>query len=167
MDFAIRYTETINLLYTTNTFCCHDPRGIIHLADALLPQRLAVLESIYIDMHPVYCFDSRVWEECCEILAAMPRLRKLVVKIETYGRMEDYRDSVVACLDTLVAVKQPREFEVLVERVLDGYGDAPFRMKVGEEVGSDTATAACPGLESDRMYRTFQGQIQGTDGEVL
>lgn len=130
------------MLYTSKTFSCKSPIGVIHLADALLPQRFAILESIHLELYLHFFHgkdwdqsDAAIWAECCRILASMPPLRKLSVLLWGSLSFQQTLEEAIApnCLDGLRMVKEPKEFEVVLPHAVEGYEDAPFRFKTRAE----------------------------------
>ena len=85
------YHETIDLLYSSNTFAFDDPHVLVNLATCCLPpQRLHAIRSLevtwkqpdkYYDPMNDRFYDKTAWEECWTLIATRLRLSSLKIHI--------------------------------------------------------------------------------------
>lgn len=88
------YRETIDLLYSENTFDVERPSNITYLSRAIRPQRLNQIRLLKVSMHsrnddllPPKGSKSdnfTLWKEACNVLSSMKSLQVLVMSFVTW-----------------------------------------------------------------------------------
>ncbi|KAF2002552.1 hypothetical protein P154DRAFT_574128 [Amniculicola lignicola CBS 123094] len=138
------YSEAIPILYKTNTFSFNDLDSLRHFTATILPVRLSLIRSITLEWcmtWPIYDViaqtlllsnpalyppnDEATWEESWRIIATMPGLQKLRVRLFYF---EGFRNSLaeMAILAPLMEVKTPSDFVVTVNWLGEDVEGAPF-----------------------------------------
>lgn len=142
-----RYSESINLLYSTNAFSFSDLDCLRYFSCTVLPQRFALIQNLDIEWcmtWPIYDpiaqnilqtspalfppHDEATWEETWRIIAAMPKLEFVRVSLLAF---DGFRNT--ACEESMLAplrkVTRPKHFEVHVSWDGEETGvDAPFHL---------------------------------------
>lgn len=141
-----RYSESINLLYSTNAFSFSDLDCLRYFSCTILPQRFALIQTLDIEWcmaWPIYDpiaqqllltnpalyppNDEATWEETWRIIADMPKLRFIRVSLLYF---DGFRDA--ACeskmLLPLRRVTRPEKFELHVSWEGEEIRDAPFEL---------------------------------------
>jgi hypothetical protein len=151
-----RYTESVGLLYSTNTFDFRRSAALIRLPQVMLPHRFQQLNRVQFST----AFDCTVspwklppglpadfwelpddrclWQEACQVLTSLDRLGYLCVTIELMCRIEPKprRHPVKAelLLEVLLPLKavRARSFAVVIPEGIDSVrerlGEVPFRL---------------------------------------
>lgn len=137
-----RYSETIDLLYSQNTFFFCDYDTILWFASTILPHRLAVVRSLNIEWDCVCFFNTRIrppppydrdtWFKVWTTIQAMPGLRDLTVRIWNGPKMSAETEAEV--FKPLTAIKGLEKFELELPWRWQGEGDeghqdAPFKIR--------------------------------------
>ncbi|OCK84925.1 hypothetical protein K432DRAFT_439645 [Lepidopterella palustris CBS 459.81] len=142
------YSEAINILYSTNTFAFDDIDALLWFGSTVLPQRLSLVTSLHFDWVFLRSFltrtearppnDKPTWENACEVLASMTKLRNLKVNIKmqsSYGPPQ-FNPLYPEFLDPLCSVHVNGNFEVYVPWPEDHLmeiqtvpRDAPFQIR--------------------------------------
>lgn len=104
-----RYVEVIDILYSHNTFCFHQPAGLIDFRKAILPQRWKSITSIELNESlnwlvkdeniPAPGHLSAQQVDCWNSLLTMPNLQRIVWHPPRHGTRYGRRE----------LVRQPRE----------------------------------------------------------
>jgi hypothetical protein len=84
---CFRYSEAVNILYTSITFDCMDPSTIQYLQGSILPDRWMVIQSVQVrwdwlgslrtaeDGSLHYLCDKELWESICGTIKTLKALR--------------------------------------------------------------------------------------------
>lgn len=154
-----RYSEAIDLLYTSNPFNVRLTRTILDMQKCIPPQRLRLIRSLELDV-PLHVLwgDDRVqesdpswpanilifWDPAWSVIAEMHGLLKLTISISSraFGQPVIDRETLTHVLKPMMAVKHVRDFALevclplpggLLEDVLRELGgDPPFSVEVKE-----------------------------------
>ncbi|KAL2005626.1 hypothetical protein VTN00DRAFT_10119 [Thermoascus crustaceus] len=136
------YSETIDLLYSQNTFFFCDYDTILWFASTILPHRLAVIRSLEIEWDCICFFDPRLqppppydrdtWFEVWRTLQAMPGLRELNVRIWNGPKMSAETEAEV--FKPLTEIRGLEKFELELPwryqgEGVEGHRDAPFKIR--------------------------------------
>jgi hypothetical protein len=139
------YSEAIDLLYSTNTFSFREMDCLRFLANTTLPSsfsqitRLEILSPMHWPIYdadiqnffldpPLYPpYDEATWEATWRLIAKMPNLKYLWVKLY---HCHGFRDSAFEkrMLAPLRKITQVKRFEVHVSWNGDEITDAPFKL---------------------------------------
>ena len=119
---GVRYSEAINLLYSTNTLVMTQPGTLILLQKLILPQRLHAVRSMRLHWwlcglppsSPIHVQDCLLdWTNVCSVLATMEGLRDLLVELAMTEVWKFYALMFGArVLKPLQAVARPKDFEL-------------------------------------------------------
>ena len=137
-----RYSEAINLLYSTNTLVMTQPGTLILLKNLILPQRLHAIRSLRLHWwlcglptpSPIHVQDCLLdWTSVCSILATMEGLRDLCIELAMTEVWKFYPLIFGArVLKPLQAVARPRSFELRMpfpeSLATVDIAEMPFRM---------------------------------------
>ncbi|KAJ9641995.1 hypothetical protein H2201_004530 [Coniosporium apollinis] len=114
-DCPVKYSESINILYTHNTFSLNDLDSLRYLSSTLIPPRLALIKTLHLHWsftEPLYDIvhelfrdaglytslypphDEATWEECWRIISTqMTGLREIRVAItDGPGRWDETQE---------------------------------------------------------------------------
>ena len=118
------YRESIDLLYSSNTFAFNDPHVLVNLATFCLPpQRLHAIRNLEvtwrqpdIDHNPSYDpeYDKIAWEECWTVITNKLHLSflKVYLSIAYQARLRDHPESVHDWVQPLLLLKQVASIEL-------------------------------------------------------
>lgn len=142
------YAESIDYLYSCNTFRCAHPTDILGLQKEFLPQRFEAITSLRFEFAYFWLLEDHgdgsrqvikdEWRKVWEVVASLPHLERVVVRLFGAGRRNgrpmgvDYPNDEVgdAVLEPLRLVTRPKLFDVQVSwQVADptAFEGAPFR----------------------------------------
>jgi hypothetical protein len=140
------YSEAIDYLYSTNYFSFNDIDCLRFLAYTTLPHRFKLIKKLEITWPltwPIYDplvqnlmlsdpalyppYDEATWEATWDIIAQMPKLEYVWVKIvHCHGfRDPEFEDKM---MKPMLQVKHVKNFEVTVSWTGRELADAPFKL---------------------------------------
>ncbi|KAL8903297.1 MAG: hypothetical protein Q9171_007450 [Xanthocarpia ochracea] len=140
------YRESIDLLYSSNTFAFDDPHVLVNLATFCLPpQRLHAIRNLEltwrqpdIDHNPMFDpeYDKIAWEECWTVITNKLHLSflKVYLSIAYQARLRDHPESVHDWVQPLLLLKQVASIELCW--IARGPGRVPWEeiLELGSEV---------------------------------
>ncbi|ORY15420.1 hypothetical protein BCR34DRAFT_585068 [Clohesyomyces aquaticus] len=137
------YSESINFLYSTNTFSFNDLDCIRYFSATILPSRFSLLRSLSLAWQftwPIYDpiaqrlllsnpalyppEDEATWEETWRIISTLPNLEYLRADLLHFDGFRDNGEDMV--LKPLWKVTRPKRFVVSVSWKGEEVRDAPF-----------------------------------------
>ncbi|KAJ9311343.1 hypothetical protein DTO271D3_8413 [Paecilomyces variotii] len=140
------YSETIDLLYSHNTFFFNDFDTILWFVSTILPQRLAAIRTLHVEwdcvcfwharMRPPPPYDRDTWMRVWRTIPSMTGLRELMVRIWNGPRMDAATEMDV--FRPLTALKGLERFELELpwryqgvggEEEEEGNRDMPFKIR--------------------------------------
>jgi hypothetical protein len=130
-----RYSEAIQVLYSQNIFSFRSIQTIFQFTNSILTSRLDQVRAIEVDWDP-RLFRSRsppadreTWNSVWRLLADLPALRKLTVRLHAGGVLEhpscDLNEALPIC-EPICWVTQVDEF-IVEAPPLGGHPNAPFK----------------------------------------
>lgn len=158
---ACSYNESVDLLYSCNTFDFRRTDSVIRLPHIMLPHRMQKLRRIqfstafacYPDDEPLPGLPADFWNlpdkrgqwaAACEVLASMQHLQSLRISIIIWCRLARHGHSTDAYATLLWEILQPlkavhaSEFTVEIteplETMRERLGDTPFRLSAREKL---------------------------------
>lgn len=151
------YSETISMLYSTNTFSFHDLDCIRYFSASILPKRFDIIRSLDVQWHfrwPSYNtlaqrllattmyppHDEASWEDCWRIIASMKGLKKIQVSIRDSSNISD-EEKEGCMLAPLYQVVHIPDFTVSLDWIGPTWSNSVFKVvrpTHGDEV-DDTA----------------------------
>ncbi|KAL8855856.1 MAG: hypothetical protein Q9178_007517 [Gyalolechia marmorata] len=140
------YRESIDLLYSSNTFAFDDPHVLMNLATFCLPpQRLHAIRNLEVtwsqpqrDYNPMFdpAYDKIAWEECWTVITnkLQPSFLKIHLSIAYKAKLRDHPESVHDWLQPLLLLKQVASIELVW--IATGPGLVPWEeiQELGSEV---------------------------------
>ncbi|KAF2015309.1 hypothetical protein BU24DRAFT_421613 [Aaosphaeria arxii CBS 175.79] len=140
------YSESIKLLYSTNTFSFHDLDCIRYFSSTILPRRFELVQSLTLEWllaWPIYDpvgqnillsapalyppHDEATWEATWRIIASMPKLKRLFVGLFYFDGFRD-PEFEAQMLAPLMEVTRPKEFKLYPTWQLKAIEGAPFEV---------------------------------------
>lgn len=165
------YTESVDLLYSANTFDFRRTDSVIRLPSVMLPHRLQQLRRVQLstafacynrsDMPPSmpadfwkFPDDRRKWPAACAVLASLQQLQYLRVTVvitcqpDRHGHPTNPRIlyEILESLKAVSACEFVVEVTELLESIRESLGTTPFRMVEREPPVSQALCLLLPAL---------------------
>ena len=109
-----RYSESVDILYSTNIFAFDSPRTFNSFASSILPQNRNVIRRLHIDYHidieATYTLGAGIWRRSCDTIAGMPTLEELYIWLIKDDALVSASDSNIT--DPIRVIKGVRDFKV-------------------------------------------------------
>ena len=147
------YTESVDLLYSANTFDFRRTDSVIRLPSVILPHRVQQLRRVQFST-VLACYykwdlppglpadhweipdDRRQWPAACEVLASLQHLQYARITIFMMCQLERHRHTtktellyeILQPLKAVYAAEFTVEIAMPLERVRERLGTTPFRL---------------------------------------